>query len=322
MRKRIALALGSGSARGLAHIGVLKVLNENQIPIHAIAGTSMGAFIGALYAAGLSVEQIEEIACNVDWRLTAKMFMPSLPRSGFVEGTRIKKFIRNIVGDLNIDDCIIPFASVAADIITGQEMVIQSGSLTEAVRASISIPMIFTPVKFQNHFLVDGGIVNPVPTNVAKKMGADIVIAVNVNPSMYQRNKSIGLKDEQKKQRKIFDVNSLKLNTSIARFVKKKRDNVVSEMKSDLDEWSQTFQNGKKATPGIFDTIMQTIFIMENEILQSRLNEWPPDLLIEPNVESISAFEFHKAKEIIQQGEEATQKAIPSIKKMLRSIWK
>ncbi|MDY6970494.1 MAG: patatin-like phospholipase family protein, partial [Spirochaetota bacterium] len=149
MRKRIALALGSGSARGLAHIGVLKVLNENQIPIHAIAGTSMGAFIGALYAAGLSVEQIEEIACNVDWMLTAKMFMPTLPRSGFVEGTRIKKFIRNIVGDLNIDDCIIPFASVAADIITGQEMVIQSGSLTEAVRASISIPMIFTPVKFQ-----------------------------------------------------------------------------------------------------------------------------------------------------------------------------
>ena len=133
--------------------------------------------------------------------------------------------------------------------------------------------------------------------------------------------KHLDLKDEQKQNEKEHAVNSFKLNSSMARIVQKKIEKLGSELKNDVAEWSQTFLNRKTSAPNIFDTIIQTIYIMENEILQNRLQQMPPDILIEPNIDSVSSFEFHKAKEIIQQGEEAAQKAIPSIKKLLRSRW-
>jgi len=178
--KKIGLALGSGAARGFAHIGTIKVLEENRIPISVVAGTSMGALIGALYAAGLSGNDLEEIACNVNLKTIAKLFVPTPSLGGLVNGSRIQELLQSLVGDVNIRSLRIPFAAVAVDIESAEEVIIKDGSLIGAIRASISLPGIFTAANYQNRFLVDGGLLNPVPVDVVRDMGADFVIAVNV----------------------------------------------------------------------------------------------------------------------------------------------
>jgi len=179
---KIGLALGGGAARGLAHIGVLKVLEKNKIPIHIIAGTSMGAFIGGAYAGGMNAFQMEEIAINTNKKVLAKMFSLAISFSGLIDGKKIEEFLKTVLGEKNIEELEKKFACVATDILTGEEVIIDEGPLVNAIMASISIPAIFTPVHHKNRFLVDGGVVNPVPVNVAKEMGANIIIAVNVIP--------------------------------------------------------------------------------------------------------------------------------------------
>jgi len=317
-KKKIGLALGSGAARGLAHIGVLKILTANQISIDFIAGSSMGALIGALYASGLSIEQMEDIACNTDWKLTAKMFTPTLPWAGLVEGNRIREFIRTLVGDKNINDLQIPFAAVATDVQTGEEIVIENGSLIEAVRASISIPGVFTPVRHQNRFLVDGGVVNPVPADVARNMGADIVIAVNVTSSLDVTARNIILPDETSKKQTRQALTSTILNTRLAAYVKDKVDlsGVVSVVES-LSEKKKLLEK-KFSGPNIIEIIMQTISIMENKIIKMRFEQTPPDILIKPPIENFGLMEFYKARELIKIGENAMEPVIPLIKQLLK----
>jgi NTE family protein len=182
--KKVGLALGGGAARGLAHIGVLEVLEKEGIPVDMIAGTSAGAAVGALYAQGKPAGQIKELALNTGWRRLVSLIDLALPKSGFIEGTRIKNLLKSVIGDISFSDLKIPLACVATDIMSGEEVVISDGSVLEGVRASISIPVIFTAVKWQNRYLVDGGLVNPVPVSTVKEMGADFVIAVNVIPPM------------------------------------------------------------------------------------------------------------------------------------------
>lgn len=186
---KVGLALGSGAARGLAHIGVLVALEREGIPIDMIAGTSAGAAVGALYAQGKQASQIKEIALNIGWRQIVTMMDPTLPRSGFFGGRRITAMLRSIIGDASFSELKIPLACVATDIITGEEVVLSSGSVTEAVRASISIPVIFTTIKKQGRYMVDGGLVNPVPVNTVRGMGATRTIAVNVIPDTADRIK-------------------------------------------------------------------------------------------------------------------------------------
>jgi len=182
--RKIGLALGGGAARGLAHIGVLEALDKEGIPVDMIAGTSAGAAIGALYAQGKPASQIKDLALNTGWKQLFSLVDLTLPRSGFIEGTRIKNQLKSIIGDIKFSDLRIPLACVATDIRSGEEVVINDGSVLEGVRASISIPVIFTAVKWQDRYLVDGGLVNPVPVSTVRKMGADFVIAVNVIPPM------------------------------------------------------------------------------------------------------------------------------------------
>ena len=192
MRKgKIGLALGGGAARGLAHIGVLEVLEKEGIPIDMIAGTSAGAAIGALYAQGKEASQIKDLAINMGWKQLVSLVDLALPRSGFIEGTKIKNLLKSIMGDIKFSDLRIPLACVATDIRSGEEVVINQGSVLEGVRASISIPVIFTAVKWQDRYLVDGGLVNPVPVNTVKEMGADFIIAVNVIPDMGDRTQQV-----------------------------------------------------------------------------------------------------------------------------------
>jgi Predicted esterase of the alpha-beta hydrolase superfamily len=176
-RPRIGLALGSGAARGLAHIGVLKALRNADIQVDMIAGSSAGALIGALYCCGADFDMVEQIVREIPRNNLLDL---SVPRKGFIKGNKIEELIRLITKNKNIEELEIPFKAVAVDLVKGEKVVIDRGPLYKAVRASISIPGIFVPVIQDDMVLVDGGIVDRVPVSTVREMGADIVIGVDV----------------------------------------------------------------------------------------------------------------------------------------------
>jgi len=186
---RVGLALGGGGARGIAHIGVLAELEEANIPVHLIAGTSAGSLVGALYAAGLSPDQLLSLAERTTWRDLVQL---TLPRVGLVNADPMQKLLNDIFGNSNIEDLPIPYAAVSCDLVTGKEVILTKGNIARAVRASCSIPGIFSPVPSNELLLVDGGLVNGVPVSVAKGMGANLTIAVRlsqgVTPSQHLHN--------------------------------------------------------------------------------------------------------------------------------------
>ncbi|MFC1963934.1 patatin-like phospholipase family protein [Chloroflexota bacterium] len=181
--KKVGLALGGGVARGMAHIGVLEVLQQEGIPIAFIAGTSIGAAIGAVYAGTSDAGQLRRWITRQSRRQLAAFIDLSLPKTGFIKGDKLRELLASFLGgEPSFGEMKIPFACVAADIDTGEEIVIKKGSVIDAVRASISLPGIFTLTEDEGRFLVDGGLVNPVPVNVVRDMGADLTIAINVIP--------------------------------------------------------------------------------------------------------------------------------------------
>lgn len=193
MRKpRIGLALGAGGARGFAHVGVLQVLEKMGIEIDLIAGSSMGSLVGALYCTGMETRYIESLAVNLKRRHWIDF---TVPKVGFVSGARIMEMIRFLTKGMNLEDLKIPLAVVATDVEKGERVVFREGPIYQAVRGSISIPGIFVPHRYQDRLLVDAGVIDRVPINVAREMGADIVIAVDV-----------GLFEKEAKVSSIFDV--------------------------------------------------------------------------------------------------------------------
>jgi NTE family protein len=186
-RKRVGLALSSGAARGLAHVGVLEVLERNGIPIDLIAGTSIGAIVGAFYAAGKDISEIKKAVVNLNRRQMLSLADFTIPTRGFIKGRKITEWLKSVIGGTCFRDLKIPFACVATDISTGEEVVIKEGSVVAAVRASASMPVIFTPARLGGQFLVDGGLVNPIPVRILRDMGADFVIAVSVVPYLSNR---------------------------------------------------------------------------------------------------------------------------------------
>ena len=205
-RKKIGLALSGGAARGLSHIGVLEVLEREGIPIDMIAGSSMGALVGAIYALGKDVSQIKELAIELGSRRFALLADPALPKTGLIKGRKIEDTLRSIFGDIEFGDLRIPFACVATDINSGEEVVIKEGLVRDGVRASGSIPVILTAVKRQGRYLVDGALVNPVPVSVLKEIGADFIIAVNVTPHVQERFHRVNEEQLEAKQPNIFNV--------------------------------------------------------------------------------------------------------------------
>jgi NTE family protein len=181
-RKKIGLALGSGVARGLAHIGVLEVLDREEIPVDIIAGTSIGALVGALYAEGKAISEIIEIAEKAGSKRLNLFTDLSLPKTGLIRGRKIEDMLRSFYGNAKIEDLNVPFACVATDIDSGEEVVIDKGSLWRSIRATISLPVILAVAELDGRYLVDGFLVNPVPVDKVREMGADAVIAVNVIP--------------------------------------------------------------------------------------------------------------------------------------------
>jgi len=184
MQPKMGLALGGGGARGLAHVGILKVLDREQIPIACVAGTSMGGLIGSLYASGKSIDEIEEIALGFKKRRKLALLVdPTFSTRGMIKGSRVYNYIAQFLGSTTFAETTIPLAMVATDIVSGSEVILQQGRLVDAVRATISVPIAFAPVKRGGQKLVDGGVLNNVPVDLARAIGADVVIAVDVWPA-------------------------------------------------------------------------------------------------------------------------------------------
>jgi NTE family protein len=182
---KIGLALGGGFARGIAHFGVLQVLCEQQVPVHLVAGTSAGSLVGAMFCAGLDPWLMERAAERINWRALVRL---KLRRDGLLDPEGLERFLLGNVGDLHFDELKIPMICTATDLNTGEEVLLGEGRVATAVRASCAFPGIFLPVRMGGRTLVDGGLVNNVPTTTVRRMGADVVIAVDLNrPAQEQK---------------------------------------------------------------------------------------------------------------------------------------
>lgn len=299
-KQPLAVVLGSGAARGLAHIGVLEVLEKHRLKPDLIVGSSMGAMIGGAYAAGLAPNQIAEIACRTNWKKVVQILFPKrFRRDGLLDGDRVEEFLISLLGEENIEDLPVRFACVATDLLTGEEIVLNSGSLINAIRASISFPFLFQPVKIGQNYLIDGGVVNPVPVSVARQMGAQVVIASNVTPSVEQRARQLN-------SGRLVTREKLLAAGSSSSFLQRLFGDVLERLRHEQQE------AGLNRAPklGLQKQMAQVAMTMENMILNLRLQQSAPDLLINPPVSKYQFFDFKKAEEIIEIGREAAEKAL------------
>ncbi|MCK4869980.1 MAG: patatin-like phospholipase family protein [Gammaproteobacteria bacterium] len=291
---KVGLALGSGSARGWSHIGVIRALNEMGIHIDYIAGTSIGALVGAIYAAN-QIDAFEKIVLQLDWKQIIYFFDVVFPKSGLIDGKKVSAFVRKHVKGMRIEELFLPFRAIASDLNTGKEVVISDGDVIEAIRASISVPGIFTPVKRGGSILIDGGLVNPVPVNAVREMGADFVIAVDLNhdivngrglhsSSFYNSRNREGTDKTNAISKALNDMASIASKVGIP---------YLAQIQSWID---------KKPEPTIFEVLLKSIAIMERQITVTNLRNDPPDLLIQPRLGHIRLLEFNRAKEVIEEG--------------------
>jgi len=183
-RPKIALVLGGGGARGLAHIGVLKVLEQESIPVDMVIGASVGSIVGALYCAGMKIEEIEHLGENTGWdkltNISGAALVKLLVAESLLSTKKTEKYLSKFLGNKKFEDLDIPFACVAADIQTGEKIIFKEGDVLKAIRASSTVPGLFKPVEYRHRFLFDGGLVDNLPTDIAEIMGADLIVAVPV----------------------------------------------------------------------------------------------------------------------------------------------
>lgn len=305
---RLGLALGSGAARGLAHIGVLKVLAAEKIRVDCIAGTSIGAFIGALHAAGTPIERMEEVARNVDWRQLARLIGTSLPTTSLLDGRKVARFISELLPVQNFEDLRIPLAITTTDVETGEQLVIRQGGLVEALRAALAFPGIFPPVQVGKRFLVDGGLVNPVPIDVARTLGATRVIGVCAIPEVEKRptDTSLSLKNQRNGKTPLLSA----FNSGAV-------ERLFREIWPGSDREEPATEEHDRKPPNILQVCAQSIAIMENEINSLRLSRYDADLLIRPDLNGLNLLEFHRAEEIIEAGVQATLPLVEKIRALV-----
>ncbi len=315
---KFGLALGSGSARGMAHIGVIQVLEAYHIPIDIIAGTSIGAVVGSVYATGASVGKMKESALAMKHKKTFGLFDPTLPRSGLISGNRAEKILNSIaLQDKTFDDLKIPFAAVATDIKTGAKVILNQGSVIKAVRASFSIPGIFTPVKYQDYYLVDGGVVDPVPVDVVQKMGANIIIAVSLTEKSPKPVVMI-VNGETGDLKEVEDTFTFKINIKeIPKF--KTVEKITSLVEKEVTSLGKKIKRVKKKLEGphIIEVISKSVDIMEKEITYRGLDK--ADVVIVPfGIKGINILNFDKAESVIKGGMMAALLKMPQIKEAIK----
>jgi NTE family protein len=308
---RIGLALGSGSARGLAHIGVLRAVQEAGLSVDLYAGTSMGALVGALAASG-RVDDLEKAFLALNWKQTLSLLDPVFPRSGLIDGHKVGEFLQSMLPIEKFEQLVTPFQAVSTDIMTGEEVVLASGNLIEAVRASIAVPGIFTPVRRRGRILADGGLVNPVPVSTVKKMGATCVIAVDLNHDIVTKRLQ-----ERLAPVSVPDNNTPSPYTRVLDSLKSSNNEVMRQ----LGTWLTTDAPKEVAQPplpSIFDMLLASVYISQTQVTKTNLQQHRPDILIQPPLGDIRFMEFDRAEEIIEIGYSSAKAALaPHIDRLL-----
>lgn len=277
--KKVGLVLGGGGARGCAHVGVIKALTEAGIPIDCVAGTSIGALVGGVYVSG-KIKQLEDFLMEMD----VKQFLSHLDMAwsskGLLSGEKVKALLKKHFIHRKIEQASIPFTAVATDLKRGREVHFSRGSMVDAIRASISVPGIFTPSELKGSYLADGGLLNPLPINVVRKMGADVVIAVDLNHDLTFRRPP--------------------RNTASSTFSSKVQDWLTQKMRLEL-----------------VDILGNTITLMQKQLTEARIQTDPPDFLIRPRLGGVTLFDFYLAKHLIHEGYQRAKKMIPQILQLL-----
>lgn len=296
---RIGLALGSGASRGWSHIGVIKALLAEGVEPDVVCGTSVGALIGASYVAG-NLGKLENWVLGSTRSDVLRFLDINLSQSGFVDTDRLNSFLHSYVATeiQRIEDMPKTYAAVSTNLETGREVWFTQGGLVDAVRASMAMPGLFPAVRVDQRWLVDGGLVNPVPVSVCRALGADIVIAVNLNAGIVGRRNS----DSQ-------EAASLEDN------------GILGNIKQQAKDYSMSIfpnRDNKNEAPGLLQAIANSINIFQDTITRSRLAGDPADLLLSPKVSHIGMLEFHRASEAIKEGERCVRNALAGIHALTR----
>jgi len=311
----IGLALGSGAARGWAHIGVLRILEREGISPNIVCGTSIGALVGAAYAAG-QLKRLHSWVNTLDWQAVMSLIDLNMG-GGLIEGSKLIDFFGQQFDDQGIEHLAKKFACVATDLSDGNEVWLQEGKVIDAVRASIALPGLFTPILKEGRLLVDGGLVNPIPVSLCRAMGANIVIAVDLNWNLVGRRNRISgdvgmvvsKTDSQPTQQ-----GAAQSPTSLT-------NSLVEAIMSKFRPSSRNVLNAAHGSdlPSMLDVLATSLNIMQLQISESRLKNEPADLMIRPDLSDTAAMDFHRGKHAIEAGEQAARELLPAIKKLLAS---
>jgi len=292
---RIGLALGGGIARGWSHIGVLRRLDEIGLVPDVICGTSMGALVGGFYLAN-HLEKLAAVAGTLTRIRMLRLLDFAFGDSGMIGGKRLFKELEKVVGDLTIEELDSPFAAVAAELATGHETWLTHGRMLDAIRASVSLPGIFPPIKVHGRWLVDGALVNPVPVSVCRALGARMVIAVNLTGDTMGSVPTPAPKNGD--------------NGSVP--PEAMRHNLMPAMRhylgAEIDE------------PNFFNTMAASFNILLDRVTRGRLAGDPPDMSIVPRVGHIGLLDFHRADEAIEEGAKAVDRIVPELREVLRTF--
>ncbi len=290
MTEKLGIALGSGGARGLCQIGILLWLQEHEIRPDFISGCSIGSVIGGHTAAGYSPGYLKKTALDINWLDLVKWLQLSFRGTSIFTWDKILEFLTQTLGGRNIEELEIPFACVTTDINTGQEHVFDSGDLLKAVSASSAIAGIFPPVPWEEKLFVDGELVNPVPLDIAFRLGADKVIGVNCNRPV------------QRKMARQED--SPSLVEKMEEWVKQSAEKGPEQVSRIYDKMSDSLQkiSGDKRDRMFYEIISDSYAVLSSQILQYKRSETGPHLMIEPEVGKYGVFDFEKAETLIEAG--------------------
>ncbi len=284
---RLGLALGSGSARGWAHIGILRALEERGLRPDVVTGASVGALVGAACAAG-RLADLEEWVCELTQRDVWRLVDTTFRSGGVMTGNRLMEAIAAHIGDAPIETLPMRFGAVATDLYTGEEIWLREGPFMTAVRASSGLPGLFSPTWHEGRWLIDGGVVNPVPVSLCRALGADVVIAVDLRRSVTQV--AMRVREESARNNAAPEQEASTEGTAI-----------LQKWTGLVDGLVETFRS-RRSEPGLFEVMTSAVNIMQDRITRSRLAIDPADLVLRPDLARFQLMDFHRGREAIDIG--------------------
>lgn len=314
---RIGLALGSGVARGFAHIGVIRALANRGIAADVVAGTSIGALVGAAHAAG-KLDVLEDWALSLARKKFWRYLDPRVSGGSLFGGQRLSEQLAGHLGELDIADLGLPFIAVATDLVSGHEVWLRQGPVVEAVRASYALPGIFPPVEHHGRWLVDGAMVNPVPISVCRAMEARLVIAVNLNADSFGRARvTAPAPDAEEVIRDIEEAES----EAEAADPEKPRLRWLPLPKALHRGRARPVAAPKREAPGMLSVVASAFDIVQDRLTRSRLAGEPPDVTIAPRLNAYGFLDFDRAEDMIALGAAAVERAWPDLEEALSALY-